>query len=41
MARRKKMTGFFEKHFDGAKWWQVLLICGTWAGMFLAIIAKL
>lgn len=41
MARRKKVNGFFEKYFDGAKWWQVLLFCGAWAGMFLALIAKL
>lgn len=41
MADRAKKVGFFEKHFDGAKWWQVLIICGGWAAMMLAIVAKL
>ena len=34
----KKKAKLFE---DGTKWWQVLIICGGWAVMFVALMAKL
>lgn len=31
-----------EKLFEeGTKWWQVVIICGGWAAMFVAILAKM
>ena len=37
----EKMKKFLDKYFDGAPLWGVILICGAWAAMFLALIAKL